>query len=103
MSDNTELLRSAAQVLERYFGTDPDAADMEVLKNKLAQVIVDLLLHDMERLLGILYRIDVKEEKVKEAFAQHDPRLIAPRLADLIIGRELQKAVTRSRHKNHGN
>jgi hypothetical protein len=49
----------------------------------------------MEKLMQILYKIDVNERKVKDVFAQNDPKLIAPQLTDLILNRILQKAETR--------
>jgi hypothetical protein len=53
----------------------------------------------MEKLLNILYRIDVNEPKVKAAFAQNNPKLIAPTIAQLILDRELQKAESRRKYK----
>lgn len=65
------------------------------LHNILSQQIVYLMTYQMEKLLSILYRIDVSEQKVKMAFNQNDPSKIAPELAHLIIERIKQKAETR--------
>ncbi|AMS28189.1 hypothetical protein AEM51_11895 [Bacteroidetes bacterium UKL13-3] len=65
----------------------------------LTSSVMYLLLHDMEKLLNILYRIDVNEPKVKAAFAQNNPKLIAPTIAQLILDRELQKAESRRKYK----
>ncbi len=54
----------------------------------------------MELLLQVLYRIDVFEKDTKAAFAQNNPQLIAPILANLIIDRELIKAETRLKYRN---
>jgi hypothetical protein len=53
----------------------------------------------MEKLLHILYRIDVNESKVKAVFAQQNATAIAPALASLIIERELEKAEFRAKHR----
>jgi hypothetical protein len=53
----------------------------------------------MELLLQVLYRVDVFEKDTKAAFAQNEPKLIAPELAKLIIDRELRKAETRIKYK----
>jgi hypothetical protein len=64
----------------------------EILHQLVSERLVYLLLHDMEGLLQLLYKVDVNEKKVKEAFAQNNPKAIAPELARLIIARELEKA-----------
>jgi antitoxin component HigA of HigAB toxin-antitoxin module len=61
------------------------------LKEKLAQIISYLLDHDFEKLLWILYRIDVDEEKAKHLLSQHLPDQAPEILADLIIQRQIKK------------
>lgn len=56
-----------------------------------------LLDHDFNRLLNILYRMDVSEEKVNKAFAEGDPAFA---IAGLIIERELKKVETRSKYSD---
>jgi hypothetical protein len=97
MVDET-LLPSVIQSLQKYVEVK-DTLSYEVLKEQLTATVVYMLLHEMEKLMGILYRIDVNERKVKNAFAQNNPKLIAPILADLIIERELQKAQHRANYK----
>lgn len=92
---NEPLLPAAIQSLQKYIDLK-DGLSLEELKEQLTATIVYMMLHEMEKLIGILYRIDVNEQKVKRAFGQNTPKLIAPMLADLIIERELQKAVHRS-------
>jgi peptide deformylase len=97
MVDET-LLPSVIQSLQKHVEVK-DTLSYEVLKEQLTATVVYMLLHEMEKLMGILYRIDVNERKVKNAFAQNNPKLIAPILADLIIERELQKAQHRANYK----
>ncbi len=92
---NTELFLSSSQSLQKYFDAEVQGSNEEQLKEWLTQQLIYLLLNDMEKLLNILYRIDVNEQKVKEVFAQKNPQLIAPLLAELLIDREIQKAETR--------
>jgi hypothetical protein len=98
--NSAEQVTATAAMLQRYFDEEVQGADYEGLRQWLTERLVYLLLHDMERLLSILYRIDVSESKVKAAFAQQDPRKIAPLLAGLILQREWQKAETRLKYKN---
>lgn len=97
---NNELVLLSAESLQKYFDTDIKASGYDELKEWLTQQIISLLLNDMEKLLNILYRIDVNEKKVKEVFAQHNPKLIAPLLAELLLERELQKAATRIQYRD---
>jgi hypothetical protein len=99
------LLQEAANKLSDYFGEDSlkESQSREEYLKQLTAAIVFLLLHDMDKLLNILYRIDVFERDTKAAFAQNNPQLIAPRLAELILEREMQKAKTRIAYRNNKN
>lgn len=71
-------------------------------RNALVMVIIDLLHHDFNKLLNILYRIDVDENKLKQAlFESTQPA--AETIADLIIERQLQKIKFRKMYQNKKN
>jgi hypothetical protein len=95
------LIQNSAQKLGEYFENDllAQSTTYQQLHERLTVLIVYLLLHKMELLLQVLYRVDVFEKDTKAAFAQNDPKLIAPELAKLIIDRELKKAETRIKYK----
>lgn len=61
------------------------------IRKLLTQKIEELLQHDLSKLMNILYRIDVSEEKVKTAFQQQEFFQIAAQLSDLVIQRQQQK------------
>ncbi len=69
----------------------------EQLRERLAHAIARLIQTDMERLLWILYRLDVSEEKAITALSLSEMPDFA--LADLVIERELQKIKTRQQYK----
>jgi hypothetical protein len=101
-NDNlTLLVQNSAQKLGEYFEDESitRSVSYEQLHERLTESIVYLLLHKMELLLQVLYRVDVFEKDTKAAFAQNEPKLIAPELAKLIIDRELRKAETRIKYK----
>ncbi len=83
-------------VLENAFlvkiekGLDPETY-LSRLKAELALKIESLLRHDMEKLLWIMYRIDVKDALVDEAMSLGEVKKIANKLSDLIIERQLKK------------
>ncbi len=99
MSDySLPVITISQQLLSDAFGqTFYEESSVEGMKEKLSEMVVYLLLHEMDKLLQILYRIDVDEKKVKAAFALSVPAQIAPQLATLIIQRIIQKAETRIR------
>lgn len=92
------LLPDTIQSIQKYAEIE-HADSYEKLREALTSIVTYLLLHDMEKLLNILYRIDVNEPKVKAAFAQNDPKLIAPEIARLILEREIQKAESRKKYR----
>jgi hypothetical protein len=91
------LLPSVTSALQKVVDIK-DTDSYEHLKTELTARLVYLLHYEMEKLMGILYRIDVREKDVKAAFDQHNPKLIAPLLASAIISRELEKAQSRRDH-----
>jgi len=101
-NDNLPLLvQNSAQKLGEYFEDESitRSVSYEQLHERLTELIVYLLMHKMELLLQVLYSVDVFEKDTKAAFAQNEPKLIAPELAKLIIDRELRKAETRIKYK----
>ena len=97
---DSAIILSSAQSLQKYFDDDIKASNYDQLKEWLTSEIIKLLMNDMEKLLNILYRIDVNEKKVKEVFAQNNPQIIAPLLAELLIEREMGKAETRIKFRD---
>jgi hypothetical protein len=77
---------------------DPGLVHSNLIKLRawLIQEISYMMDRDFQKLLNVLYRIDINEEKVRRAFAGENP---ADQLADLIIEREIMKVETRKRFK----
>lgn len=101
METGKEIVHSGALMIAKHFDDDDfeQSQSLAQLKEMLTEKIVYLMLHNMEKLLHVLYRIDIDERKVKAIFGTNNPREIAPALADLIIERELAKAESRKKHK----
>jgi len=109
MSRDTFIQQDCRRVIAVQFGFDFDGEGSQDLEDResafralLIERIVALLTHDMERLMNILYRVDVSEALAARAFRDNAPEHIAPALADLIIERQLAKAETRARYRNNG-
>jgi hypothetical protein len=73
----------------------------EAIYEVIYQGVSELLSRDMQQLFQLLYRIDVKENLVKDAFQQAEQSNdVAARLTDLIVIRLKQKAEIRSRYSS---
>lgn len=101
----TSIVLSAAEKMGIAFDLpDIDASltadDMLArLRAMLVDRIIYLLNMNPERLMAILYRIDVSEPRVNEIFSHALPPDIPEQIADLVIERQLAKAESRARHK----
>jgi hypothetical protein len=67
----------------------------KALRSLLIRRIEELAEKDMEKLMWILYRIDVSEKKLHETMQQTPPDKFGSTIADLIIERQLKKIETR--------
>lgn len=79
-----------------------DASDEErerAFRALLIERIVELLNGNTERLMHILYRVDVPESTVAAIFRDTPLPAIAPALADRIIERQMEKARTRAEYR----
>ena len=77
-----------------------DAINFDELKKYLIEKLSYLLDHKYDKLLSILYKIDVSEEKLAELFSGTNRDSIPGSLAELIIERQLQKVKFRQLYKN---
>ena len=79
------------------------AGDFKTLgefKTYLTDRLAFLLDNKYDKLINILYRIDVPEDKLSKLFAEQNHDFIPAALADLIIERSLQKVKIRQKYKN---
>jgi siroheme synthase (precorrin-2 oxidase/ferrochelatase) len=74
----------------------------EELTQLIKQLIQELIDSDFEKLLLILYRLDVDENKVKNAIDLSGPADAPLSIAQLIIEREKERIATRKQY-NTGN
>jgi len=70
------------------------------LNEQLIFYINHLLLHDFNKLVQILYRVDVNEKKLKELLQQNKNTDAALLIADLLIQRQEEKIKTREAFKS---
>jgi hypothetical protein len=68
------------------------------LQEKLTVFINHLIQNDFERLVAILYKVDVDENRLKNILKAGEGKNAAGIIADLIIEREKQKIETRKQY-----
>ena len=77
--------------------------EKEELKQRLIVHINDLLLNDFNKLIHILYRVDVSEQKLKTLLRDNPQTDAAAIIADLLIERQEQKIKTKQSFKTRDN
>ena len=95
---NTDLIPAINDSLEISL---PDNISLEELKEKLAGHINHLINHDFEKLVSLLYRIDVNENKMRNVLDNKEGENAPMLIAELIIERQLQKLKSRKESKSN--
>ncbi|WP_299463434.1 hypothetical protein [uncultured Microscilla sp.] len=101
-----ETLQKTAQLIDKQLGSQltltsvPSLHDYEALVAQLTPFIQALLNDEFERLLQIMYRIDVSETLFRAALGHPNPDEIAAAIARLVVDRQLQKVKIRAQYEN---
>ncbi|MBL0357818.1 MAG: hypothetical protein IPP72_13435 [Chitinophagaceae bacterium] len=80
----------------------PDKISLQELQTHLAVYLNDLIQHHFQKLVSLLYRIDVSEAKIKSLLSNEPDKNAGDIIAGLIIERQLQKIKTRQQFKQDG-
>ncbi len=80
----------------------PDTISMQELESALAEHINQLILNNFEKLVSILYRIDINESKLKQLLSDSN-EAAANVIARAIIEREEQKIKSRQQFSQRDN
>ena len=67
----------------------------EALRKELVAYINYLLLHDFSKLVSLLYRVDVPEQKLKKILQENPEKDAGDIIADLLIQRQEEKIALR--------
>lgn len=93
--DNVIIKRS----LERSFEIEVVKENADISFDELRKILIDriigLLSENPEKLMNMLYRFDVSEQKVHEIFTHSFPFDMPEKIAELIMERQMQKIQTR--------
>lgn len=94
----SKLLLWQAQMLhllEIDLKTEKDIPNLEVF---LSEYFNDLINHDFEKFIHILYRLDINEQKIKKLLAGSPPNS-GNIIAKMVIERQLEKEITKRNYK----
>jgi hypothetical protein len=101
---NNEVAIITSEIIALNFDLQLPENEDEKLFALMRERLIDrlnyLLDHDFEKLLWILYRIDVDEQLVKTTLANSPGKPATELLADLIIQRQIKKAETRIKYRS---
>jgi len=89
--NNDEIIIAASKELDIVI----DKSNHSNLSQALAEKINELINNDFQKLISILYRIDVSESKLQQVLAANRQVDAGSIIADLIIERQKEKIRTR--------
>ncbi|SFB71715.1 hypothetical protein [Kaistella jeonii] len=98
MENNKALINVVTNLqIEENTGDKSSANQFEVL----VAFIDDLIRNDFNRLLSILYRVDISEQKLKRKLAENKETTVrsAEIIAQLLLDREEEKIISRAKYK----
>ncbi len=97
---NKDLIPILRQSLEIDL---PENISYDLLKEQLSSHINFLIQSDFQKLVSILYRVDVNESKLKHLLKENPGYDAANIIAELIIERQLQKIKSRQEYRKDEN
>jgi hypothetical protein len=95
--DQTELIQIINSQIDTGFSVDMPTQE---LQGKLTAFINDLIQNDFQKLVFILYKVDVDENRLKRILKEQTGKDAAAIIADLILERQIQKIATRKLYKS---
>lgn len=89
------------ELIARDFGLEagPEPLTEEDLFNLLANEVAYMIEHRLDFLLSLMYRLDVKEQLIREALAPDAPEMANIGLARLILQRQKDRIYTKMKYK----
>ena len=80
--------------------TLPAKLPFEALRAALEEVVGNLLRDDLNRLIAMLYRVDISERKLKYLLQENVGTDASTIITDLIIARQLEKMASREKYRS---
>ena len=100
----TQINKDLIPILRQSLEIDlPEDISFDLLKERISSHINLLIQFEFQKLVSILYRVDVSESKLKHLLKENQGFDAANIITDLIIERQLQKIRSRQEHRNDEN
>ena len=88
--------QSLIEIINNEMGIDlPPAISFEAMRLQLQALVNDMIKTDFQKLVNVLYRVDVNERKLKYLLQENVGEDAAVIIADLIIERQMEKIKAR--------
>ena len=88
--------QSLIEIINSEMGIDlPAAISFEAMRLQLQAQVNDMIKTDFQKLVNVLYRVDVNERKLKYLLQENVGEDAAVIIADLIIERQMEKIKAR--------
>ena len=98
--ENEELIRSVVN----DFGVEiPNGSSREEMLSKLSANINLLINTNFDRLISLLYRLDISEQRLKKELEENPGNDAGDIIAGMIVERELQKLQSRKSFRRDNN
>ena len=94
--ENTELIQLVNEEMTIEL---PEKISFEEIREQISQNVNNLIVNDFQRLVSLLYRIDISESKLRQLLKEENHEDAGKIIADMIIERQLQKIKTRQQFK----
>ncbi|SHG00140.1 hypothetical protein [Pedobacter caeni] len=92
-----EDLKSLSTIISRDFEIE-DLVSEALLRERLVQAFAYLLDNDISKMMNILYRTDVNEDKLKQLLISNSELPSAEVIADAYLARQKEKIETRKKY-----
>lgn len=95
--------KNSVAALRVSIGIDlQDGLSIDELRNIISDYINSLVSNNFNKLISILYRLDINESKLKQLLAANPGEDAGMIIADLIIERQMQKQISRKKFSGKG-
>lgn len=97
MTDEQQLQNEIIEYTDSSLVVQDNNAEM--FRQRLVEYINGLITNDFNKLIYVLYRLDISEKKLKQLLAGHQQTDAGLLIANMIIERQLQKIQSRKQYR----
>lgn len=99
--EHSNSIQLFGELNEQYNLQLPATDNLTLLQAALANRINQLIVHDFNQLVTLLYRIDIAEKKLQKTLQEHREEDAGMLIAGIVIERQLQKIQSRQQYRRN--